>query len=215
MRALLFRHRKLFALFAVIALWLSLFPVWTQWVTANPLDETIMLVPRGKISKEVRVVVAEGYSLNLVFDTAVIPFEQREALLGDAAYEKDGKRIPSGVRVPIRWTLNETIEGSVAASGEVDSFGTSAWSDAEIERRLGLVAVKPGTYVFTAEVMRDVPELSHVKTRLTLQLNPKASSTWQITLAWFGSMINLFVVWPVAIALALILLWRTIKHYAS
>lgn len=207
MRSFLYQHRKLVALLVMIALWLSLFPIWVRWVTANPLDEAITLAPRGSIKKEIRIVIPENYELNLVFERGNVPFEQLKALLGDWAY-KDGQPIPSGVRVPIKWELEEVPAGTIAASGEVDSFGSIAWSAAEVDRQVGGIRVAPGRYLFTAEILRDVPELAHINTRLSMQLHPKVSSTWQVTLVWWGSIANLFFVWPAAIIAALVLLWR-------
>lgn len=207
MHSFLFAQRKLIALLVVVALWLLLFPIWVQWVTAKPLDEAVTLTPRGTISKEIRVVIPENYELNLVFERANVPFEQLKTLLGDWAYQ-DGKPIPSGVRVPIRWALKEIPRGSIAASGEIDTFGSIAWSATEVDRQVGRVHVAPGRYLFTAEVLRDVPELAPIKTRISMQLRPKASSTWQITLVWWGSIANFILFWPAAIIIALILLWR-------
>jgi hypothetical protein len=207
MQSFLFVQRKLIALLVVVALWLLLFPIWVQWVTAKPLDEEVTLTPRGAISKEIRVVIPEDYELNLVFERANVPFEQLKTLLGDWVYQ-DGKPIPSGVRVPIRWALKEISRGSIAVSGEIDTFGSIAWSATEVDRQVGRVHVAPGRYLFTAEVLRDVPELAHIKTRISMQLHPKASSTWQIALVWWGSIANFILIWPAAISIALILLWR-------
>lgn len=207
MHSFLLKQRKLVALLIMIVLWLSLFPIWVHWVTERPLDEVITLSPRGTISKEIRVVIPEHYELNLVFERANVPFEQLKILLGDWAY-KDGKPIPSGIRVPIRWGLKEVPGGSMSTSGEIDSFGSIAWSAAEVDRQIGRIKVAPGRYLFTAEILRDVPELAHIKTRLSMQLHPKASSTWQITLVWWGGIVNFFVAWPAAIIIALVLLWR-------
>lgn len=207
MRSFLSGQRKLVMLLAVIALWLSLFPIWVHRITEKPLDEVITLAPRGAISKEIRVVIPESYALNLVFERANLPFEQLKLLLGDWVY-RNGKPIPSGVTVPIRWVLIDVDTSAIAASGEIDSFGSIGWSAAEVDRQVGHIRVAPGRYLFTAEILRDVPELAHIRTRLSMQLRPKASSTWQMTLVWWGSLANFFLVWPAAIILALVLVWR-------
>ncbi len=214
MRAFLANQWKLIAFLVVIALWLSLFPIWSRWVTANPLDEAITLAPRGAINREIRVVIPEHYDLNLVFERANIPFEELKTLLGDWAY-KDGKPIPSGMRVPIRWILKTVSSGSVVASGEIDSFGTITWSSTEVYRQVGHLRVAPGRYIFSAEILGDVPELAHIKTRLSMELHPKASSTWQITFAFWGSIANFFLVWPAAVIIVLMLLWRAFLIFHS
>jgi Domain of unknown function (DUF5625) len=214
MRVLFFKHWKLFTSLAAILFWLLLFPVWSQWVTANPLDETITLFPRGKISKTIRIAIPEGYRLSLVFNTTGVPAERLQALLGESAYDKDGQRIPSGVRVPIRWSIREVTSGLVVAADELDSFGVSGSSASEVDRPIGQVKVKPGTYIFSAEIMREVPELGEMNTRMEMALYPKGSSTWQTTLAWWGVRINYYLLRPIALALALLLLWRAIRHYS-
>lgn len=204
----LFVQRKLIAFLVMIGLWLSLFPIWADKITANPLDEMITLAPRGTISREVHIVIPESYQLSLVFERANISPEQLKILLGDWKYNKDGEPIPSGVRVPIRWSLKAEPGGTIAASGEIDSFGSTSWSAIDVDRQVGHIRVMPGRYLFEAEILRDVPELAHIKTRIAMHLHPKTSSTWQITLVWWGSIANVLLVWPAAIVLALILLWR-------
>lgn len=210
MRLFLFEQRKLVALLAVIVLWLSLFPIWVHWITASPLDDAITLSPRGKISKEIRMVIPESYALNLVFECSNIPCEQLKTLIGHGGY-KDGKPIPSGVKVPIRWALKEVPGGSVIASGEIDSFGSIAWSATEVYRHVGGFRVAPGRYLFTAEILRDVPELAHIKTHLSMQLPSDGFSTWQMSLVWWGSIANLLLIGPVAIIIAIILLFTLNK----
>lgn len=207
MRLFLIEQKKRVVLLLMMALWLSLFPIWVDWVNKSPLDEAIQLSPRGSISKEIRIVIPESYQLNFVFERADHPFEQLKTLIGfwGSLY---GEPIVSGVRVPIKWALTDTEGGRLVASGEVDSFGSMSWSVAEVERNIGHIQVPPGQYLFTAEILRDVPELAHIKTRVVLHFRATASTTWQVTFAWWGSLLNLFIVWPYGIFIALTLLWR-------
>ena len=204
----LFEQRKLIALLVVIALWLWLFPKWVNWVTAKPLDEVITLAPRGSICKEIRVVIPEIFELNLVFERANLPFEQLKSLLGMPSYTADKIPIPSGVRVPVKWALKDLSGASIAASGEVDSFSSDSWSATEVGRQVDHVRVAPGRYLFTAEILRDVPELAHIKTRLSMQLHPKTSSTWQMSFVVWGSLAYVLLVLPAAVAIVLDLLWH-------
>lgn len=201
------KHRKLIALLILIVLWLSIFPIWMRWVTENPLDEPISLAPRGVLQKEVRVVIPENYELNFVFERAGISFDQLKVLLGDAVY-RNGKIIPSGIRVPIRWSLRSASGGEVVASGEIDSFGLMAWGGSTVDRSVGHVRVDPGRYIFNAEILRDVQELAHIKTRISMRLTPKAGSTWQIGLVWWGQVANLVLIRPAAAIIVLFLMWR-------
>lgn len=214
MRSFLYKQRKLLALLIPLALWLSLFSIWVQWVTAAPFNEVITLAPRGSLSKEIQIVIPEEYELNLVFKHENVPLKQMQALLGNWAY-KDGMPIPSGIRVPVKWTLISLPQGSIVASGEVDSFGSRAWSASEAYRLVDYVRVLPGRYLFNAEILRDVPEFAHIKTRLTIQLDPKGGSTWQIAVVWFGSIANIFIFGPATMMLFLVLSWRAVLAFRS
>ena len=207
MRSFLYRQRKLVAFLVILTLWLSLFSIWADWVTKAPLDEVVTLSPAGAISKEIRFVIPEYYQLNLVFERGNIPSEQLQTLLGDGS-RKDGERIPSGIRVPIRWELREVPDGAIAASGEEDSFGTSGTSEAYVYRQIGGLKVPPGRYLFKAKILRDVPELAHIKTRVSMGLYGKASSTWQMSLVWWGAIVNYILVRALVILFFLVLLWR-------
>ena len=98
--------------------------------------------------------------------------------------------------------------GSIAKSGELDSFGVTGYGPDVFYRQIASFKVKPGRYLFKAKILRDVPDLAHIKTRLTMGLYPKAASTWQTTLVWCGSIANYLLVWPVAAILFFILLWQ-------
>lgn len=192
---------------AILLVWQGLFPIWSTAITKPPLDVPIALNPKGSVDEAVRILIPEVYELNLVFERAGHEFEELNALLGTWGY-RDGKPIPSGVHVPVRWSLVNSATGAIAAAGEIDSFGSVAWSTSEVDRRLATVSVSPGNYKFSAQVLRDVSELAQFKCRLAMQLRPKASSTWQITLVWWGSLANFLLVWPTIAVLSLLLLWR-------
>lgn len=208
------RQKKLLALLILTMLWLSLFPAWVHRVTAKPLDDAITLSPSGTINREIEVAIPEHYEINLVFERASLPFQELKTLLGDWAY-RDGQPIPSGVRVPVRWSLKKLHDGSIAASGENDTFGAIAWSAAEVDRKVGGFRVKPGRYLFNAQVLHDVPALAHIGTRLSINLPSKASSTWQMTLVWWGSIASYIVVWPAAAVIAMLLILQAGRSFFS
>lgn len=214
MRTFVSQQRQLIALFVGMAFWLLLFPVWVRWVSTKPLDAEITLAPRGAIAKEIRIVVPDRYELNLVFERAGIPFQQMKALLGDAPYP-DRKPIQLGVKVPVRWSVKNSSDGSAVASGEVDSFGSMGWSVSQVDRQISRIRLAPGRYLFTAEILHDVPELAHIKTRLSMEIRQTQSSAWQIALAWWGTVINFFILLPTAIVIAMVLLWRACLTFRS
>lgn len=217
MRSFFSEHINFIAILVISALWLVFFPIWSDWVTANPLDEEIALNPRGTISKVVRVVIPEYYELNFVFEypsDQQYVHDQLKELVGDWTY-RDGKPVPSGVRVPIRWALKDVTNGSVVSSGEVESFGSISYSATEVDRQIGHIHVAPGRYLFTAEILRDVPEFSLIKTRISMELHSKASSTWQISLVWWGTIASVFIIWPAAGMVALVLTWEGFSSFRA
>ncbi|SBV36335.1 conserved exported hypothetical protein [uncultured Stenotrophomonas sp.] len=202
MREFLRKQRRLLLLLALLAIWLSLFTAWAYWVTADPLNAPIALTPAGMVDKKIHVVVPEHYTLVFRFKRAGQPYEQLRTLLGGAA------STTAGIPIPIRWSLATVSDGRILASGEVDSAGISAWSSADIERKIGGIRVPSGRYRFKAQVLRGIPELAHIDTRLAMRGTPKASSTWQISLVWWGSIANMLLLAPLAVLLLLLLLWR-------
>jgi hypothetical protein len=214
MRAFLSQQRLFIVLLAAIIFWLALFPLWVRWVSTKPLDEAISLAPRSAITKEIQIVVPDNYELNLVFERPDIPFQQLKTLLGEAPYP-NLKPAQLGVKVPVRWVVTNVLDGSIVASGKVDSSGSMGWSVPVVERRISRIWMTPGKYLFTAEILRDVPELAHIKTRLSMEIRQTQSSAWQIALAWWGTVISSFILLPTAIVIALVLLWRACLTFRS
>lgn len=202
MREFLRKQRRLLLLLALLAIWLSLFTAWAYWVTAEPLDEPIALAPAGMIDRDIHVVVPEHYTLVLRFMRAGRSPEQWRTL-------RDGiASTTTGIPVPIRWSLTSVSNGRAVASGEIDAIGAYRWSSSDIDREIGEIHVPSGRYRFKAQVLRDVPEFAHIDTRLAMTGTPKASSTWQISLVWWGTIANMMLLGPLAILLLLLLLWR-------
>jgi len=197
-------YRGLIAAFVLLVSWLVLFSVWARWVTTVPLNEPISTEPPGKIEKLIRIPVKTKYSLCLVFERAGHPFEELKTLIGDFG------KIPTGERVPIRWSMHPLKSGKPIASGEVDSFGANAFSKNEIERRVGILEMEPGQYVFRAEITRTLPKLAHIRTRVSLEPAHNAGG-WQFGLVWFGSIINYLMLGPMAFITGLILLLDAVR----
>ena len=205
MREFLRKQRRLLLLLALLATWLSLFTAWTYWVTTEPLDEPIALAPAGMIDREIRIVVPEHYTLVMRFMRSGRSSEQWRTL-------RDGiASTTAGILVPIRWSLTSVSNGRAVASGEIDAIGAYRWSSSDIDREIGGIRVPSGRYRFKAQILRDVPEFAHIDTRLAMTGTPKASSTWQISLVWWGNIVNMMLIGPLAIILLLVLLWRAAR----
>ena len=199
------------SLLVIAALWIGLFPLWSRWITTAPLNAPINLAPAGHIEQPIRIVIPERYVLNLVFERDGVPFEKLDTLLGGMRLPKIGEKLPPGIPVSIRWSLTTLEIPNVVASGEVESNGSSGWSAAEVDRHLGYIKAPPGEYIFRAEVLRSVAELSEIRTRIAIQLQPKSSSTWQMGLVWWGMIGTYLIAWPAAAYASFLLLVAGLK----
>lgn len=211
MRAFLWQNSRLIFNFGLLCVWFFGFWLWSLWVTATPLEEPLSLAPRGKLEKEIRVPLPENYDLNLLFERADIPYDAFRELVGDWTF-KDGEIVITGVPVPVRWSLYSVDLQRLIAQGEAESFGFLRWTPYQVARQIDKVSinVEPGRYVFRGEVLQDVPELAHIKTRIALQLRPMVSATWQLAVVFLGPFVNYLILGPAALLLALILAMRAV-----
>lgn len=199
------------SLLVIAALWIGIFPLWSRWITTSPLNASITLAPAGHIEQPIKIVIPERYALNLVFEREGVPFEKLDTLLGSMRPPKIGEKPPPGIPVPIRWSLTSLETLNVVASGEVESVGSSGWSATEVDRHLGYIKTLPGEYIFRAEVLRSVAELSEIRTRIAIRLHPKSSSTWQMGLVWWGMIGTYLIAWPAAAYASFLLLVAGLK----
>jgi hypothetical protein len=208
MRTFFTQQWRLIALLALSAGWIALFPAWAQWVSTNPLNTAISLSPPGTVEEKIDVKLRESYSLHLMFERNGIPFERLRNTVGAMGACKVGEQCPKGVPVPIRWSLKRIETGNVASSGEVDSIGSNGWSGAHVYRNLATIKVAPGRYAFRAEVLRPVHELADMRTHIAIELKPKAATTWQMGLVWWGTIGQYLLAWPLIAYAAVLLTWR-------
>jgi Domain of unknown function (DUF5625) len=185
-----------------------MFPLWSRWVISDPLNAIISLSPQGTVEKNIHIILPENYSLHLMFERKGIPFEQLKSSIGAMGVCKIGEQCSKGVPVPIRWSIRNIETGAISSSGEVESIDSSGWSADHVYRHLGFIKVQPGNYTFKAEVLRPVPKLAQMRTYIAIQLQPKASTTWQIGLVFWGSIGQYLLAWPIAIYAVIMLLCR-------
>ena len=206
------KQRALFAALLITTLWSVLFLMWTNWIRTSPLNEEITLIAGSSIEKEVRIVIPESYTVNLLFDRTGAPDKDLSALIGDWRTVK-GKVIPSGVIVPVQWSLHSSKNGAVVATDTIDTFGNGGYTSNNFYRPAGYLKVPTGKYFFKAKILRDVPEFKNIKTRISLELISGVSSTWQLTLAFWGEIATVLLVLPIALVLGLLLLWRASRAF--
>ncbi|WP_200384032.1 DUF5625 family protein [Rhodocyclus tenuis] len=202
------QHWKLIAILAFFVIWITAFPIWSRWVSADPLNTAISLSPPGAIEKKINIPIPENYSFNLIFDRNAIEFEQLKKLVGEMGICTVAEQCSKGIPVPVQWVMKNADTGEITTSGEVESQDSSGWARAHVYRHLGNIRVPPGRYTFTAKVLRPVPELAHITTRIAIQIQPKSATTWQMVLVWWGSICQYLFAWPAAVLATILLLWR-------
>lgn len=215
MRSFCMQQWRLIALLIVAALWIGVFPIWSDWVTKNPFDAVISLSPPDSVREGIEIRIPERYMVQLKFERDGIEFKQLKKLIGAMSVCLPNEECSKGVPVPIRWSLKNGETGATTASGSVESIDSNGWSQAHVYRAVGVIQVQPGQYIFEAEVTRPVPELAHIRTHIAIEHQPKASTTWQMGLVWWGSMAYMFLAWPAAAYAIVLLLWRAGLTYRS
>ncbi|MBB1073697.1 hypothetical protein HUU62_04640 [Rhodoferax sp. 4810] len=198
---------KALCLLFISAAWIGLLPVWSSWITENPLDEPISLDPPGQIIKEIETRIPENFDFDLVFSRQGQAFEEVKRLVGDMGVCVPPSRCSKGVAVPISWSLTSLETSRIVSSGNVMTIDSHGWSGADVFRSISKIHVPTGRYLFRADILKSVPELSHIKTRLQISIGGKSASTWQMGLVWWGALGQVLVAWPLG-AYALFLLLR-------
>jgi len=208
MKSFLRRHWPLPAALFLSLFWLVAFPLWSQWITVDPLKVPVSLATAGKMQVEVQVRVPEAYSLQFLFERDGVSFDELKNSIGAMGLCKVGETCSKGVAVPIRWSITPEGSNKPLLSGDVESLNSSGWSQAHVYRSIAEVRVPPGRYVFQAEISRPVPELANLRTTLAMELQPKSTSTWQLGLVWWGAIAQYVIALPLALCTAAVLLWR-------
>lgn len=215
MRVFCMQQWRLIVLLVVAALWIVAFPLWSDWVTKNPLDAVISLSPPGSVRERIEIRIPERYMVHLKFERDGIEFTQLKKLIGAMAVCRTDEECSKGVPVPILWSLKNSETGATISSGLVESMDSNGWSAAHVYRGVGVIQVQPGEYIFQAEVTRPVPELAHIRTQIAIEHRPKSSTTWQMGLVWWGSMGYVFFAWPASVYAIVLFLWRAGLTYRS
>ncbi|WP_211464726.1 DUF5625 family protein [Collimonas silvisoli] len=165
------------------SLWMLLFPLWADWVTAEPLDTPISFATKNTIHKEIEVRIPETYRLHLLFGRGDVPPEEME-FIGSTVFS-----IPN-VPAPLRWSIVNKKTGVTAAGGEVESEDSRGVSGGYVTRTVALVKAPPGRYIFNAEIIRPVPELAKYQVHIQMDFGAKNTDTWQAGFAvWWGQII--------------------------
>lgn len=190
-------------------LWIIFFPIWSQWISESPLKpKNITLSPPSTIEENIEIRLPEEFEINLMFYREGIKFEKLKKYIGSMGLCATREECYKGIVVPIRWGLIDKKTGIVSAQGEVETQDASGWSGTHVYRHIGTFQIPPGEYTFKAEILRDIPELSFLPANIAISIPAKRSTTWQMSLAWWGNIGIILVAYPMLIYSFCILLWR-------
>lgn len=201
-------NRFALAILIVVVLARIGFDQWADGISAPPLDAPIAVSSGGGVDQRIRIRAPDRYGLQLSFRTDARGMDHLRGLLGDGGYDAQGKRIPSGVPIPMRWSLSEAGSGRIVAQGDTESFGVSGVGSGEISRDVDRFGAPPGEYRFQARITRPVPEFAGIQAHVVARLHPKSAGSWQTSRVWDGRLLSFFLIDPGLVLLGVFLLWR-------
>jgi Domain of unknown function (DUF5625) len=132
-----------------------------------PMDAAVNLAARSLIEQSVHIEGRKDYIVEFRFSRDGVQFEKLKDLIGAMGVCQIWAPCPRGIAIPVRWSL-QNENGKVVASGEIATIDSSGWSAAYVSRRIGGFTVDPGRYLFKMGILKDVPELAFLKTRVTV-----------------------------------------------
>ena len=161
------------------------------------LDLPISLSPAGRVEADINIRYFRGYDLNLVFDREGHSVEEVRRdigttfFIGRDKYLDDEQNYPwrerylknieeyknkkTGVPLTVRWQMFSTNPYEMVCQGEIETAGRLYSLPKEVYRSvpyfcsmLRYSMVPDGKYHFSAEIVKDTPELSGYKTRIRL-----------------------------------------------
>ncbi|MFC3552038.1 hypothetical protein ACFOLC_13590 [Lysobacter cavernae] len=184
-----------------------LFWPWSKWLTRTLIDEPVPLGSPTTVACTVHVPLREPYELSFSFVRRWEGEDIRDYLYGRGYFKRHW---PVGDTViPVSWSLTDVRSGRVIASGVEKNLQVSGWSQDSVYMHIASPKVPVGTYLFKAEVLGAIaPELRGVTPRLLLALpGHKASSTWQLTVVFWGALVSTLIIWPLILILGGFALW--------
>jgi hypothetical protein len=176
--------------------------LWKLFLLFPPVKISVDLKSGMHIDKKIRIPISDRYFLYLTFDRAGHAFTNLCRLIGDNL-----KNLP-GVPTPVTWKfIDEKVNATVLEAAE-DYAGSNSWSGAEVGRLLQQFEIPAGRYRFVADIS-PASDLAKLNCRIELRLHPEFSHSKQVALVnWVGTFLIMFVLAPVALISAGILVYR-------
>jgi hypothetical protein len=193
--------RRRVALIVVLLVWIGGVLALEWLVDQSPFEQAISLDPPGVIDTKIWIPLRERYFLEFEFSRQGHSLEQLKQLIGDW-----GPPETDGIPVAISWLLTSSNTRMVVAQGTAVTKGVAGWGD-DVHRRVDAIRVEPGRYQFHAKILKPVPQLSSIPTRLKLWNTFKTRDTWQSSVLFWGTLFSVWIVAPVTMFLIARLIW--------
>lgn len=217
MKTFLIRQRRLTSVFAILLGWLLGFELWHRETFTAPLKAPIALSLAGKVEQDIRIRLEAPHELRIDFSAGTRPRDEAMQLVGRTL--SCGSKTPENrcdVAVPLRWSLTDP-SGKILASGEGETHGITSWGSTDFTRTVARsIRLPVGRYRFSASVLRDIPEFDGMIAHLSFGLpGLKTSYGWQSDLAFFGGLLNFFLILPMIGSFGMILLGQAVADWAG
>ncbi len=172
---------------------------FTDFYSRPPLETPINLGNPQKIKADIFIPMNQNYDLTFRFIREGQNFEELRKIAGDSVYNKNMELIPSGVLIPVHWSLYSKETDKLVAASEKNTCCASSWSQKEIGRVIDKISVSPGNYILEIEVLKPVPEFKNISTNIKISYSPKNGSTWHSGYIWWGMIFNTFIALPLSV----------------
>ena len=134
---------------------------------AIPMSASVDLARRSSIEQSIDITRQKNYLIEFRFSRDGVQFEKLKELVGAMGLCQIGAICSRGIAIPVRWSL-QSDDKKVVASGELATIDSSGWASADVSRLIGNFSADTGRYSFKLEILKDVPELAFLKTRVVI-----------------------------------------------
>jgi len=185
---------------------------WIRWLVKPCLSERVDLASAFQFTRPIVLRASDRYFLELIVERGQRSFESLRVLMGGVPAQKievDGRLVdlgdPTGVVVPIRWSLANSAGPAVSGEGS-GVVGSNSWSRREVGRLLYSGDVGAGKYVFSASLAGGLKEFAGVPTRIQLGVDPLHSTSRLVGSCWLAMGYVAAAPW-LALGTGLLALW--------
>jgi hypothetical protein len=192
------KNKKILFLLCILGLHYVFHQKFTDIYSKDPFEAPINLNDPQKIKADIYIPMSQNYSLSFEFSREGQNYGELKNIVGSASYSKHGELIPSGIIIPVRWSLYSKETNKLLVEKEKRSCCWSSSSRKAIGRIIDQFSVPSGYYIFEMEALKPVPEFNKITTKIKIGYSPKNGSTWHSGYVWWGMIFNAFIALPLA-----------------